>query len=107
MSHRAEVRTVAVYLAVVAAVFLIAYLLLGVREMGIYVVLMLLNLPASIAVVPNVETFAQTQGWELGRPLHIWTTQLSCMAVNAVLVGALAAVVIRAWRVLRKQRRAV
>ena|SRR5688500_6932982 len=107
MSHRAEVRTVVVYLAIVAAIFLTAYMLLGVREMGMYVVLMLLNLPASVAVVPYIESFSQTPGWELGRPLHVWTTQLACMAVNGVLVGALAAVVIRAWRAFRGQRRAV
>ena len=98
---------VVVYLAIVAAIFLTAYIVFGVREMGIYVVLMLLNLPGSLAVVPYVESFAQAQGWELGGPLHIWTTQLACMAANGALVGALAIVVIRAWRAFRGQRRAV
>jgi hypothetical protein len=107
MSRRAEVRTVLVYLAIVAVIFLAAYIVLGVREMGIYVVLMLLNLPASVAVVPYMESFSLAQGWELGRPLHVWTTQLACMAVNTVVIGVLAAVVIRTWRFLRGQRRAV
>ena len=107
MIHRAEFRTVVVYAAIVAVIFLTAYIFLGVREMGGYVVLMLLNLPASVAVVPFMESFAQVQGWELGSPLHVWTTQVACMALNGALVGALAAVVIRTWRFFRGQGRAV
>jgi predicted permease len=107
MRHRAEVRTVVGYLVIVALIFLTAYIVLGVREMDIYVVLMLLNLPASVAVMPYMESFAQVQGWELGRPLHVWTTQTACMVVNGVLVAALAVVVIRTWRFLRGQRGAV
>ena len=75
--------------------------------MGIYVVLMLLNLPASVAVMPYMESFAQSQGWELGGPLHVWTAQLACLAVNAIFVGALTAVVIRTWRLFRGEKRAV
>ena len=107
MSHRAEFRAVVVYAAIVAVIFITTYMVLGVREMGVHVVLMMLNLPASVAVVPYIESFAQAQEWELGGPLHVWTTQLACIGINAVLVGALTAVVIRTWRFLSRQRRAV
>ena len=106
MSHRAEVRTVAAYAGVVALIFFAAYVVLGTREMGLYVVLMLLNLPASVAVVPYMESFAQAQGWELGHPLHVWSTQLACLAVNEVLLGALMVVVMRMWQFFRGGRRA-
>ena len=103
MSMRAEVRAVIGYLAIVAVVFITAYVVLGVREMGLYVLVMLLNLPASVAVVPYMESFWLAREWSLGSALYAWTTQLACMTVNAVLVGALAFVVTRTWRSNRRR----
>jgi hypothetical protein len=107
MTRRAELRAVVEYLVVVTVVFLAFYVAVGVREMGLNVVQMLANLPASVVVVPYMESFAQSRGWELGRPLHVWTTQVTCMVVNAILVGALALLAVKLWRFVRGYRSAV
>ena len=101
MTYRTEMTTVAWYTGMVAIIFVAAYVVFGVREMALYLVLMLVNLPASVVVVPYMESFSLGRGWTLGHPLHVWTTQLVCMAVNGVLIGTVAIVVVRSWRLFR------
>ena len=94
------------YLAGIGIVFVGAYVLLGVRELGLYLVLTLTNLPASVALVPHMEFVAQSLGWPLGGPLHVWTTQLACMTANAILVAAVAFIVAKLWRFVGGHSRA-
>ena len=100
-------RAVLLYLAVIGLLFLGTYAVLGIREMALYLVLMLGNLPASIALVPYMESVAQSLGWPLGGPLHVSTTQLACMAANAIFVAAVAVVGIHLWRLVRGHSRAL
>ena len=62
--------------------FLICYFGLVVRESRLYLLLMVINLPGSLVVVPGVEEAAVFFGWPLGGTVHVWITQLACMAVN-------------------------
>ena len=80
------------YLALVSIVFLAGYVILGIREMGLYVLLFAVNLPSSLAVVPQMESLSQSLGWILGHPVHILATQLACMALNALLLAAIVAI---------------
>ena len=97
-------RLVLGYLAVVGMAFLAGYAVLDIRELGLYLFLMVLNLPGSVAVVPQMESFSQSVGWTLGDPLHIWATQLACMAVNGALFAFLLSVVFRLWGFFRRRR---
>jgi hypothetical protein len=107
MTRRAEMATVVWYLAIVAITFVVAYVVMGVREMALYLTLTVLNLPASLVVVPYLESFAQGAGWTLGSPVHVWITQLVCMAINGLLIGALAVIAVSSWRSYRGRRSAV
>src|SRR5215475_3660066 len=80
------------YLALVSIVFLAGYVILGIREMGLYLFLIAVNLPSSLAVVPQMESLSQSLGWILGHPVHILATQLACMAANGVLLAAIVAI---------------
>jgi hypothetical protein len=100
-------RIVAWYLAIITITFVVAYLLIGVREMALYLTLTLVNLPASLIVVPYIESFARGAGWTLGSPVHVWITQLVCMAINGLFIGAGAIVVVTSWRSYRGRRGAV
>ena len=79
------------YLALVSIVFLAAYAILGIREMGLYVFFIAVNLPSSLAVVPQMESLSQSLGWILGHPVHILATQLAGVALNAVLLAVIVA----------------
>jgi len=81
------------YLAIVSVIFLTGYVVLGIREMGLYVFLVAANLPSSLVVVPQMELLSESFGWALGQPVHILATQLACMAVNGALVAAVVAIV--------------
>src|SRR5712692_5272994 len=76
------------YLAIVSTIFLGGYVVLGIREMGLYLFLIAVNLPSSLVVVPQMESLSESLGWVLGRPAHILATQLACMAVNGALLAA-------------------
>ncbi len=95
------------YLAVVSLIFLTGYVVLGIREMGLYLFLIAVNLPSSLAVVPQMESLSQSFGWVLGQPAHILATQLVCMAVNGALVAAIVAISSILWRSFRGDRGAV
>jgi hypothetical protein len=85
------------YLVAVSVAFFAGYLLLGIRELGLYLLLMAINLPASFVIVPGIEKVSLSMGWVLGAPVHVYSTQLSCMAANGVFLIALA-------KILRKYR---
>ncbi len=92
------------YLLVVSIIFLAGYVLFDVREMGLYLFLIFLNLPGSLAVVPQMETLSESFGWILGGPAHILTTQLVCMVVNGTLLIASAATASKLWRAFQGGR---
>jgi hypothetical protein len=75
-------KIVLTYLITVSLVFFVSYLLLGVRELGLYLLLMAIDLPVSIAIVPGMEKVSLSLGWVLGAPIHVYSTQLICMALN-------------------------
>ena len=86
------------YLAIVSTIFLMGYVVLGFREMGLYLFLIALDLPSSLVVVPQMESLSESLGWVLGRPSHILATQLACMAVNGALLAVIAAIASKLWR---------
>ena len=74
------------YLVIVSMIFLLVYS--GSdrpREMGLYVFLMVLNLPASLVVMPATESFSTYWGLTLGAPSHVIITQLGSMILNTTL----------------------
>ena len=89
------------YLAIVAVVFLVGYVVLGIREMGLYLFLTAVNLPSSMAVVPQMESVSKSIGWNLGQPAHVLATQLACMFVNGALLTATLAIASKLWRSTR------
>jgi len=80
------------YPAIVSIIFLAGYIVLGTREMGLYLFLIAVNLPSSLAVVPQMESLSESFGWVLGQPVHILATQLAYMAVNGALLAAIVAI---------------
>jgi hypothetical protein len=70
------------YVIVVGVLFLASYLFFSLRESRLYLLLMAINLPGSLVVVPGIEELALAVGWVIGGPVHVWTTQLACMTVN-------------------------
>ncbi len=87
------------YLAAVGVAFFTGYLFIGIRELGLYLLLMVINLPASFVIVPGMEKASQSLDWVLGAPTHVYSTQLSCMIVNGAFLLALMKIVqkIRHW----------
>ena len=99
-------KTVFAYLAVICLVFFVGYVLAGMREMGLYLFLIFVNLPGSLAVVPAMESLSEGLGWDLGHPAHVLTTQLLCMAVNGAFLAAVLVVASGLWRRSRGGRSA-
>jgi type II secretory pathway component PulF len=93
------------YLALVSIVFLAGYVILSIREMGLYLFLIAVNLPSSLAVVPQMAALSQSLGWILGSPAHILATQLACMAVNGVLLAAIVAIASKIVAVFMRKTR--
>jgi hypothetical protein len=75
------------YAGAVAAIFLWAYAVAQVREMGLYLLILWLNLPASLVVVPVSEQLASAAGLALGGPAHVWATQVASLAANGALIS--------------------
>ena len=86
-------KIVVTYWAVVGAAFIVGYLILGIREHGLWLLLFAINLPSSLAVEPEMATISLALNWNLGAPMHVWTTQLACMIVNGASLFALAAII--------------
>lgn len=74
------------YLAIISSVFIGAYILLHVREMGLYLVMFAINLPVSILIFPIMEKIATVLGWNLGETPHILITQVASTLANAALL---------------------
>src|SRR5215475_4813679 len=90
------------YLALVSISFLTGYVILGIREMGLYLFLLAVNFPSSLAVVPQMDSLSQSLGWILGHPVHILATQIACMLVNGLLLADIIAIASKIVAVLRK-----
>ena len=86
-------KIVVVYLAMVGVAFVVGYLILGIREHGLWLLLMAINLPSSLAVEPEMAAISLALNWNLGVPMHVWTTQLACMVVNGAFLFALATII--------------
>jgi hypothetical protein len=99
-------KIVVVYLVVVGAAFLLGYVVLGIREQGLWLLLMAINFPSSLAVEPEMATISLALNWSLGAPMHVWTTQLACMVVNGAVLFALVSIIAK-LRGARKERHAV
>jgi hypothetical protein len=89
------------YLALVAAAFVLGYGIFGIREHGLWILLMAINPPGSLVVEPQMAALASTLDWSLGAPLHVWTTQLVCMLVNGVVIFGLVSLTSKLWHALR------
>ena len=94
------------YLSLVGIVFLAGYIIFNIREMGLYLFLIFINLPGSLAIVPMMESLSESFSWILGQPAHILATQLVCMAVNGALLAAIVAIASKLWRAFRGDRSA-
>ncbi|MBI1824247.1 MAG: hypothetical protein HYR80_09080 [Nitrospirae bacterium] len=81
------------YLIIVGTLFLGSYLLYGIRESRLYLLLMVINLPDSLVIVPGMEEVAMVLGWVIGGPPHVWATQIACMVVNGILLFSMIKIV--------------
>ena len=77
------------YLMAPGAIFLAGYFLFGIRESRLHLLMMAINLPASLVIVPGMEEASLALGWVLGGPAHVWATELASLAVNGALLGSL------------------
>lgn len=85
---KAEHKWPAVYLAATGTLFVVAYAFLGVRELGLYLLLGALDFPASLVTLPFSERMAGLLGADVGAPAHIIGLQLVSMALNGLLLHA-------------------
>jgi hypothetical protein len=69
--------------------FAIGYYALRIREMGLYVFLLAVGLPASCGVVPLSESVAPRFGWSLGSAPHVWACAVTSVTLNLVIVGVI------------------
>ncbi len=98
-------KIVAGYLVMVTITFLLGYVVSGIREMGLYLFMLFINLPSSLVVDPQMERLSEWLGLILGQPTHILATQLVCMAVNGALLTAIMVVASKLWRAYRGRAR--
>jgi hypothetical protein len=77
------------YFSAVGAVFLVGYVFLDIRELGLYLFLMAINFPGSLIVVPQMEAASLAVGLVLGKLPHILATQIICMVTNGLVLLAL------------------
>jgi hypothetical protein len=75
------------YAASVFALFVWIYVVRGVREMGLYLALLWLNLPASLLVVPWGEKLALASCYPAGGPWHVWGTQAAAVVANTAMIA--------------------
>jgi uncharacterized transporter YbjL len=82
-------RTFAILYAVAdLLVFAVGYYVLKIREMGLYLFLVVVGLPASCAVVPFSESVARQFEWSLGGGPHVWVSIVACVLVNVAIIAA-------------------
>ncbi len=71
------------YCASVGVISLFGFFVLNIREMGLYLFVLFLNLPGSIVVVPLMEQVSSDLGWVAGKTAHVIATQAVCILINA------------------------
>ena len=98
-------RTAAAYFICCILVFALGIHVLRIREMGLYLFIMAVGFPGSLAVVPISADLAEKLGWSLGSVEHVWPTALGCAAVNVALMLTVAHIV--KWHHRKQARRAV
>lgn len=76
------------YAGVAILAFVWLYVVTGVREMGLHLAMMALNLPSSVVLVPTVESLSLASGLTLGAAPHVILTELLCVTVNSLVVWA-------------------
>jgi hypothetical protein len=81
--------------------FAFGYHVLRIRELGLYLFVVAIGLPASFAVVPASESVAPFFGWSLGSAAHVWSCAFLSIAVNIAIAAGIGAVV-SAWRTHRR-----
>lgn len=89
------------YLLLNLVVFAVGVHVYEIREMGLYLFVMLVGAPASVVVGPLSESLALSVGWSLGSLPHVWVADLMCAFTNAGLPWAFYLAVER----VRKRRR--
>ncbi len=94
---RRAARWAILYAVAITVAFSVAYVLLRVRELGLALLLVGLNLPASAVVVPWMGRFCAEAGMAVGAPPHVVATQLAATMVNTVLVFGLGCL-LEGWR---------
>ena len=85
-------RLVGTYAVSVLAIFVFGYVVLGIRELGLYFFLLILNLPISVALLPVSEHVSATLGIGAGSTVHVLGVQVVSLAFNAVLLWGAARV---------------
>ena len=88
-----------IYLIFTNIFFLTGYVVIGIREMSLYSFLMIINLPASLIVLPQVESFALSHGFILGSPPHVICTQAVAMTINALMIVMLIQTIVWARKI--------
>ena len=81
-------RPLITYAAVNLAAFVAGVYGMRIREMSLYLYIMVIGFPASLAVVPASEAIVPRFGWSLGTMPHVWTANLAAVAVNCALIAA-------------------
>ena len=95
------------YLVLVGVAFVLGYAVFGIREHGLWILLMAINLPSSLAVEPQMVHIASSFNWSLGAPPHVWMTQLLSMIVNGLLLFALVTIISKLCRTFKEKGHAV
>jgi hypothetical protein len=93
-------RAVLVYAACNLVFFLFGVYALRIREIGLYLYVLAVGVPASLFVVPASEYIAPALGWSAGSMPHVWFANLLACLCNCALIlfGVRAAAAVRRRR---------
>jgi len=83
------------YALIALTAFLIGYLVLGIRELGLYIWMLVANLPLSLITLPLSERMAGSLGWALGGAAHVWITEMFTLTANSSLILVIGYAVVR------------
>lgn len=72
------------YCAAMLVIFIVEHYLLKLDEMGLYIFMSLLNLPASAVLIPLIDSSKYLQ--TLPHEIFLWFVQLSCTIGNGTLL---------------------
>ena len=95
MISKARGLSIGTYVVVDLTVFVFGFYVLRIRELGLYVFLMIIGVPASFAVVPVSEMVAPRLGLDLGSAPHAWLAAAAAALTNTLLGLGLAALIAR------------